>query len=69
MTDNKSCPKCGHTIFNYKMIGPHTGQYCASCGIWIKWVPKRVSMQLQSCKNIDELPSCEDYDDLPPWEE
>ena len=32
--------KCGSTLYFYKQIGPHIGEYCQKCGKWIRWVPK-----------------------------
>lgn len=36
-----NCPKCGADTFKYKEKGPHVGEYCARCGQWIRWVPKK----------------------------
>lgn len=34
------CPECKSDNFEYKKKGPHVGQHCKNCGIWIKWIPK-----------------------------
>ena len=35
------CKHCGHTTAIYEQVGPHVGERCASCGKWIRWVPKK----------------------------
>lgn len=35
------CPDCGCEVFEEKKVGPHIGKYCAKCGKWIKWIPKK----------------------------
>lgn len=32
------CNKCGSNKTTNKKSGPHLGEYCASCGRWLRWV-------------------------------
>lgn len=34
----RPCPQCGATERHTKKKGPHTGEYCVSCGNWFRWV-------------------------------
>lgn len=36
-----TCKYCGATSATYKQVGPHIGEYCASCQKWIRWVPRK----------------------------
>ena len=33
-----SCPSCGSEDIVQKFQGKHLGNYCGSCGRWLKWV-------------------------------
>ena len=36
----KTCKQCAGVNFEYKISGPHLGQYCTACGTWQRWVPQ-----------------------------
>lgn len=40
MNTIKTCKQCAGTQFDYRVSGPHLGQYCADCGTWQRWVPQ-----------------------------
>lgn len=33
--------KCLHSHRIYSQRGPHLGEYCALCGKWLRWMPKK----------------------------
>lgn len=34
------CPNCQSTSVTNKPCGPHIGEYCDTCGRWLRWVPQ-----------------------------
>jgi len=34
------CPNCQSTTIITKPCGPHIGEYCATCGRWLQWIPQ-----------------------------
>ena len=41
---DEPCKRCGSYTMEFREKGPHIGQYCKCCGIFIKWVPRRSSL-------------------------
>src|SRR6266705_640867 len=38
------CRFCGErAAIEIRGKGPHKGEYCSSCGHWLRWIPKKVA--------------------------
>ncbi len=45
--------ECKHLSSKYEVRGPHVGEYCADCGMYIRWVPKEeISTILEYCEIV-----------------
>lgn len=61
----KNCKHCGYTgdDFIRKSSGPHIGEYCPSCGKWLKWEkqPGNEGKTKEDYKNeyLDKQPATE----------
>jgi hypothetical protein len=42
MNASSVCPQCQlEGVPEMRVVGPHLGAYCATCGSHIRWVPKK----------------------------
>lgn len=45
MLEKIPCKYCGCKEETMKLVPPHIGAYCAKCGKWKFWVPKKAVFQ------------------------
>src|SRR6266550_3319947 len=51
------CKFCGkRAAIEIRGKGPHKGEYCSSCGHWLRWIPKKVATRRIGMSRVAATP-------------